>query len=214
MSSLASPIDLKRIEDEYVKLVNGFIRNTQRTIQLTIPEAINLIIIAFYDKSFSFDICLHKDLLKNNGKIFHAYFNKPYTVNINAGCLNGAKIGNFKFKINKCDYLGVGITSDISNCSSTQWMYTYSAGKTYYVYFAKYATVSGCIAGGLEAFRTAFGFNLGNPMRIEWDSYQGTFTYYRNNEKEGTMKIARGLIYYPCVCRVCDAKEVEIEILD
>ena len=215
MSSLTSPIELKRIDNGTVKLVNGFIRNTQRIMQLTLPEPIHLIIIEYYDVSFRFNICLNKDLLKNDGKIFHSYSNnKLYRHNINAGCLNGAKIGNFKFKINKCDFLGVGITSDISNCASIQWMYNYSAGITYYVYHESSKYASGWTAKGSKAFSTASKLKSGDPMRIEWDSNQGIFEYYRNNEKEGSMKIAQGLIYYPCVCRMWDAKDVEIEILD
>ena len=71
MSSLATPIDVNTIDADTINLVNGFFRNIEKTMRLTIPKPINSIVIAFYYIAFRFDICTDKtDVIKDDGKTF------------------------------------------------------------------------------------------------------------------------------------------------
>ena len=77
MSSLSTGVDLNAIDNKYINdiidLINGFIRNIEGISELTIPEPINLLVMAFYYVTYKFDICSEKDqenVIKSDGKIF------------------------------------------------------------------------------------------------------------------------------------------------
>ena len=212
MSSLASPVDLKKIDDETVNLVNGFIRNAQETLKLTIPKPINLIVMTFYHEPIRFDICSRdEDMIKNDGKIFYAP--STYT-NISAACSKGTKIGSLSLKVNKFNGygIGIGITTDINNCTFSDWIFNYSLGITYYIYVLKTYKGYAWVAQASSAEFRVPQWIYGDLMRIEWDSNKGIFEYYNNDDKVGTINIKKGLIYYPCVCRHSE-EEIEIEIV-
>ena len=216
MSSLAM-VDLNQIDVETMDLVNGFIRNNEKDIGLTIPRPINLVIMKFYYVTTKLDICTTgKDVIKNDGKIFSC--DRP-GCHISAGASHGAKKGCFEYKINRFEKkrvgVGIGITSDIDNCKTDKWIYNWVSGKTYFIFERKENKGLGYIAGnGDDDDRIIVPkWKFGDVMKIEWDSINGIFRYYKNDKVEGTMEFEKaGRIYYPCVS-MYGSVDIEVEFI-
>ena len=211
MSSLASPA-FGACHDKTIDLINGFIRDVQSLLKATIPSPINSVVMLFHYIRLRFDICtMNKDVIKNDGKLFCV--NSGYY--LNAGISRGAKMGQFQFKINKFEArsLSVGITSDIENCRSENWITHYQYGHTYFVLVRRQGSSPGYKSSSFNRNFTAPEWKSGDVMKIEWDSNQETFKYYVNDKEEGVMNTEKGLIYYACVCSPGNA-HVELELID
>ena len=198
---------------EYISIVvSGFARQT-----LEIPIELEQIITEILTKTglFLFNICtMDMNLIKDDGRIFQA----PNDISnyVNAGDLNGWKRGCCTIKVTKLggNSLGFGITTAVSNIASNQHIFKWSKrGHTYYTY----SDGCGYRSGDYSEKFTNSSWKNGDIIKMEWNQ-KGHLKFTRHSGDivyKSKMRIRKGLIYYPGVCRYKGFKSenAEVEIM-
>eukprot|EP01084_Bolivina_argentea_P193371 331755_1 len=218
------------IKDYMSCIVNHYVKthylnlNDEYKIQYVI--SLNGIIAKFLGNIlFRFNIATKSETIQENGCIFSTKCVDSINSYVNGGCSFETgrynSINEFKIKIksNPNSNSAIGITTNLKNCKSTEWMYEYENAETYYVANSKYGTGTAW-TGINNKFKRSTGAVFRPPswevgdvitMTIDCTDKLKWYLIYKYNEKEvGKFDIAPNLIYYPCICTSYKNQEYEV----
>ena len=201
-------------KENSIILASGFTRTEiEKKHNLIVPGDIKQLIgdILNQIKFFVFDICTtDSNVIKHDGKVFSILNGKMGTMS--AGDSYGRKNGCCSIKIRKLNQdelgMGFGITSDVNNIKTNKHIYCWN--DSCYTYY-EYSTGDGKVSGTEGDIFEDLEWNEGDIIKMEWND-KGILKYSRNNKQHGRIKIKKGLVYCPCVCRHTWG-DVEVEIM-
>eukprot|EP01084_Bolivina_argentea_P220558 373776_1 len=204
-------------------LVYGFIRGLE--LDNYLPSCIFAICYQYFVIDFTFDICSKavesKEVIKNNGTVLTTKNEDWSGSYINVASRFSLKHGVhiFKLKIISFKWIAIGITTNIDNCLSSEYISHFN-GKTYYasIYVDE---MSGWNSINVdienknkrkEIFKyvTKCGFNDTLTMQINLEEY--TLKYFINETFIGKVDVADLQHYYLCVT-VRDGTNEQFEII-